>query len=236
VIAALTGVIKGGLGSRIRGDYLAVATLALGLLGRQIIINLEPLTGGSGGIGNLPAPEILGFGFVSTIQKYFLVYAALLLAAWVSRQLLRSRTGRAWVAMSEDETAAAAAGIDVNGARLRAFVLSSALAGLAGALYSSTFSIVDPDMLAFHVTTLVLTMVILGGAGSVIGAIIGATVIVLYDKVIVPQFAGLLALVWPENFFIGSAPDIRGASFFNFGIALYLTVLLRARRKRERSN
>jgi branched-chain amino acid transport system permease protein len=109
------------------------------------------------------------------------------------------------------------------------------LAGLAGALYASTFSFVEPDMLAFHITSLTLTMVILGGAGSVTGAIIGALIIVLYDKVIVPQLAGLLALVWPDNFFIGSAPDIRGASFFSFGIALYLTVLLRARRLRNGS-
>ena len=127
--------------------------------------------------------------------------------------------------------AASALGIDVNRARLLAFVLSSGLAGLAGSLYASTFSFADPDMLAFHVTTFALTMVILGGAGSVTGAMIGATTIVLLDKVVVPQLADWLALIWPKNFFIGSAPDIRGASFFNFGIALYLTVLFRARRK-----
>ena len=78
-------------------------------------------------------------------------------------------------------------------------------------------------------------MVILGGAGNVNGAILGAAVIVLYDKVIVNQIADWVALIWPTGLSIGSTgapPDIRGAAFFNFGIALYLTVLFRARKKR----
>jgi branched-chain amino acid transport system permease protein len=105
------------------------------------------------------------------------------------------------------------------------------LAGIAGVLYASTLSFVEPDLMAFHVSSMVLTMVILGGAGNVTGAMIGALAIILYDKSIIPQLADWLALIWPKNAFIGSVPDIRGASFFNFGIVLYLTVLLRARRK-----
>ena len=84
--------------------------------------------------------------------------------------------------------------------------------------------------MSFHISAMALTMVILGGAGDVSGAILGALTIVLYDKVIVGRIADLLALVWPAGLAIGSAPDIRGASFFNFGIALYLTVLLRAKK------
>ncbi len=233
--AALTGALKGGIAWRLRGDYLAVATLALGLLGRQVIVNLGSLTGGVGGLGSFPQPGFLGFTFGSPMAKYFLVFAVILVAAWASQRLIVSRSGRAWIAASEDELAALAVGIHVGRARLLAFVLSSALAGLAGSLFASTFSFADPDMLAFHITTFALTMVILGGAGSISGAIIGATTIVFLDKIFVPQLADWIALIWPKNFFIGAAPDIRGASFFNFGIALYLTVLLRARRKGNRS-
>jgi branched-chain amino acid transport system permease protein len=86
--------------------------------------------------------------------------------------------------------------------------------------------------MSFHISSLILTMVILGVAGSVNGAILGAAVIVLYDKVIVNQIADWVALIWPTGVMIDSAPDIRGAAFFNFGIALYLTVLFRARKKR----
>jgi branched-chain amino acid transport system permease protein len=234
--AILTGVIKGGLGSRLRGDYLAVATLALGLLGRQVIVNLRSWTGGAGGLGSFPGPAFLGLNLGTPLEKYFLVFAAVLFAVWISQRLRDSRSGRAWIATSEDETAAISVGIDVVRSRMMAFVLSSALAGLAGGLFASTFSLADPDMLAFHVTSIVLTMVILGGAGSTIGAIVGAVLIVLFDKLFVPQLADLVALIWPKNLFIGPVPDIRGANFFNFGIALYLTVLLRARRKNSDSS
>jgi branched-chain amino acid transport system permease protein len=90
---------------------------------------------------------------------------------------------------------------------------------------------VDPDTMSFHISSMILAMVILGGAGDVSGAILGAVAIVLYDKIFVPQLATWLALIWPSGLAIGSAPDIRGASFFNFGIALYLTVLWRARKR-----
>ena len=233
-VAALTGVLKGALSERLRGDFLAVATLALGLLGRQVLINLTPITGGAGGLGNIPAPRFLGFALITPIEKYFLVFGFLLLAVWLSQRLIDSRTGRGWIAASEDETASVSVGVNVPRARLVAFVLSSALAGLAGALYGGTFSFVEPDMMAFHITSMALTMVILGGAGNVTGAIVGAVTIILYDKVFVPQVADWVALIWPQNLAIGSAPDIRGASYFNFGIALYLTVLLRARSNQAR--
>jgi ABC-type branched-subunit amino acid transport system permease subunit len=231
IAAMLTGVIKGLLGSRLRGDYLAVATLALGLLGSQVLINLRSLTGGAGGLGNFPGPSFLGFKLDTPLERYFLVFGAVLLAIWVSQRLIQSRSGRAWIAISEDEMAAVSLGINVVRNRMLAFVLSSALAGLAGSLFASTFSFADPDMLAFHVTSIVLTMVILGGAGSTIGVIVGAAIIVLFDKVLVSQLADLVALIWPKNLLVGPTPDIRGANFFNFGMVLYLTVLLRARRK-----
>lgn len=231
--AALTGAIKGILGWRLRGDYLAVATLALGLLGSQVVLNLRSITGGAGGLGNFAQPTLFGINVGSPLAKYYLVFAAILFTIWLSQRIVNSRSGRAWIAASEDEMAAFSVGIQVERARLTASILSSALAGLAGALYASTFSFADPDMLAFHITTLVLTMVILGGAGSATGVILGAAAIIFYDKIFVSKVADLLALIWPKNLFIGSVPDIRGANFFNFGIALYLTVLLRARRKNK---
>lgn len=225
------GWMKGGLARRLRGDFLAVATLALGLLTRQAVINLNEWTGGTGGLGAFPALHIADITARSPSAKFYLVFLFVILAAWVSSRLMNSRTGRAWVASSEDEDAALASGVDAARVRARALVISSGLAGLAGALYAGTLLYVDPETLSFHITAMTLTMVILGGAGSVSGAILGALTIVLYDKVIVSRIADLLVLLWPSNLAIGSAPDIRGASFFNFGIVLYLTVLLRAKRK-----
>ncbi len=229
-VGAIFGMVKGGLAGRLRGDFLAVATLTLGLLARQVVINLGTLTGGAGGLGGFGPFHFLRLGLVSPTIKFYLVFAFVLLAAWASSRLIKSRTGRAWLASSEDELASLSLGVDVSRSRLWAFVVSSALAGLAGALYAGTLWYVDPDTMSFHISSLILAMVILGGAGDVSGAIIGAVVIVLYDKIFVPQLADWIALIWPSGLAIGSAPDIRGASFFNFGIALYLTVLWRARK------
>jgi branched-chain amino acid transport system permease protein len=232
IMGGLLGALKGGLARRLRGDFLAVSTLTLGLLVRQASINLSQWTGGAGGLGGFPSLHFLGWKLTDPDLRFYLVLLFVILTAVGGQRLLVSRTGRAFISASEDEGAAEAAGVDVNRARLQALVISSALAGLAGALYAGTFSYVDPELMSFHVSSLILTMVILGGAGNIPGAILGAAAIVLYDKVFVPRLADLAALIWPSGLAIGSAPDIRGASFFNFGIALYLTVLIRAHRRK----
>jgi branched-chain amino acid transport system permease protein len=233
-VGALLGAIKGLMARRLRGDFLAVATLTLGLLARQVIVNIPNLTGGVGGLGGFGPLHFLSLGLFSPTIKFYLVWIFVFLTAWVSVRLVESRTGRAWLASSEDEQASISVGVNVNRERLWAFMFSSALASLAGALYAGTFSYVDPETMSFHISSMVLAMVILGGAGDVSGAILGAAILVLYDKVIVSQIATWVALFWPKGWYIGATgapPDIRGASFFNFGIALYLTVLWRARRK-----
>jgi ABC-type branched-subunit amino acid transport system permease subunit len=198
------------------------------LITQQVIMNGGDLTGGSQGLSTLPSPHLFGIQIRTAFSQYYLVLAMVLTAAFVSGRLISSRTGRAWLASSEDETAAASFGINASGYRQLAFVIASMLAGIAGALYASTFSYIDPDIAAFHV----LAMVILGGAGSTTGAILGTVLIYSYDKVIIPQLAAVLALLWPQNVYIGMVPDIRGTNFFNFGIALYLTVLWRARQRK----
>lgn len=235
-LAGLFGAFKGGLARRLRSDYLAVATLALGLLAERVIDNLRGITGGIGGIAALPPPRIAGLPIVGQTQQYYFVFVFVLIIALFAQRLIRSRIGRAWVAASDDETAAESNGVNINRYKVLALTVSSAIAGLAGALYASTFAFVSPEMVAFHVSALTLAMVILGGAGSVSGAVLGAMLIIGYDQVIVPQFAAFVSQFWPQNTFIGSVPDLRGTSFFNFGLALYLTVWLRARQRKERGD
>src|SRR5271157_3543378 len=227
---ALSGLLKGGLAARMRGDYLVVGTLALGLMAQEVIINLN-VTGGPNGFSSLPPPHLFGFSLAAPSAEYYLVLVFVLLAAFLSLRLISSRTGRAWIASSEDETAAISFGVDAARYRLLAFVLSSALAGIAGALYASTFTYIDPSIAAFDVSSLILAMVILGGAGSVGGAMLGTALVYFYDKIFVPQLFAWLALLWPKGAYIGMVPDIRGTNFFNFGIVLYLTILWRARKK-----
>jgi branched-chain amino acid transport system permease protein len=231
VLTGLFGLLKGSAATRLRGDYLAVATLTLGLITQQVIVNASDITGGASGLSAVPVPHIFGFILFEPSAQYYLVFVVVLLASIATGRLMSSRTGRAWLAASEDETAAISMGVNASRYRQLAFVLSSALAGIAGALYASTFSYIDPDIAAFHISALLLAMVILGGAGSVTGAILGTVLIYSYDKVLIGQLFALLALLWPRGLFIGQVPDIRGTNFFNFGIALYLTVLWRARKK-----
>ncbi len=231
VIAAGFGALKGLTATRLSGDYLAVATLALGLMTQQVIVNISDLTGGASGLSSIPAPRLFGLVLSAPTAQYYLVLVFVVLAAIVSGRLMASRTGRAWLAQSEDETAASSSGVDAARYRMLAFVFSSALAGIAGALYASTFTYIDPSIAAFNVTSMLLAMVILGGAGSVNGAVLGTALIYFYDKSLVPQLFALLAALWPQGVYIGMVPNIRGTNFFDFGIALYLTVLWRARKR-----
>ncbi len=233
-VAGAFGLIKGRAATRLRGDYLAVATLALGLITQQVIMNGGNVTGASQGLSTIPPPQFLGFVFRTPTSQYYLVLGVVLVAALGSGRLIASRTGRAWLSSSEDEMAAVSSGINASAYRQLAFVLSSLLAGIAGALYATTFSYIDPDLAAFSTSAMLLAMVILGGAGSTTGAIIGTALIYSYDKFIIPELAALLAMLWPQGVYIGMVPDIRGTNFFNFGIALYLTVLWRARQKKLR--
>ncbi|HVN15380.1 MAG TPA: ABC transporter permease, partial [Anaerolineales bacterium] len=231
--AALFGALKGAMAGRLRGDYLAVATLALGLLAGDAITNGGDLTGGAGGLSVLPPPHLFGLTITAPSAQYYLVLLFVLLGALVTGRLIASRTGRAWIASSEDETAAESSGINAWRYRFLAFILSSAMAGVGGALYASTFTYIDPTLTSFDISSLMLAMVILGGAGSVSGTILGTSLIYLYDKILVPQFFALLAFIWPPNTYIGMVPNIRGTNYFDFGIVLYLTVLWRARGKKS---
>ena len=221
--AALFGVFNAALIFRMRSDYLAVVTLTYGLIIRQIILNLPDWTGGTGGRPALPPPILFTHRFNSETERYYLVLVIMLLVAIAVYRLIQSRTGRAFIAMGEDELAAASFGIHVTHYKSLAFILSTAIAGVAGALYASSTTYVDPDMGDFRVSMMILAMVIISGAGSVPGAIVGAIIISLYDRLMIPWLGSALAQATNNTF------DIRQLSYLTFGLAVYLTVLLRAR-------
>ncbi len=225
-LAALFGQLKGRLALHLRQDYLAVAMLTLGLMLPQVITNLT-WTGGVGGLAALPPPEILGHPLRLPVEKYYLIAALILGVVWGSRRLLRSALGRAWRAGSADEVAAVSCGINVSATRTLAFGLSAAVAGLAGSLYVGSFAYIAPDLLEFPILAMLLAMVILGGSGSVAGAMLGALLVIAYDKLLIPWLGQALLVFQPQGLQIGSAPDLRGVSYFSFGLVIYLTVLWR---------
>ena len=223
IAAAAFGVVNAVLVERMRNDYLAVVTLAFGLMVKQAIVNLSDLTGGNSGLPALPPPILFGQALSSPTARYFLLLAFVVILAFGVQRLIRSRVGRAFMAIGEDDVAASASGVNVGHYKRLAFVLGTAIAGVAGVLYAASISYVDPDIADFRISMMVLAMVIVSGAGSVPGAIIGAAVITLYDRLAIPVVGDWLSRS------LGAQFDIRQVSYLTFGLALYLTVLLRAR-------
>lgn len=229
-VAALFGAVNGWLTLRLRSDYLAIVTLAFGHVVYQTVINLNAWTGGIGGISALPAPQVLTFALQTPTERYYLALALVLLTLVVSQRLLHSRLGRAWRAIGDDEVAAASSGIDVLRVRVLAFIIATCVAGMAGALYVGVFSHISPDQIDFSMSAMLLAMVVVGGAGSVPGVVLGVLAIASYDRLLLPWLGGVLAPYRVEQGGLSALLDLRELNFLAFGLVLYLTVWLRARR------
>lgn len=159
---------------RLRGDYLAVVTMGFGEIARLTINNLDALTNGPKGIQVRPWRPLALLAKDPNVQFYWLIAAAVLAGAFASRRLVDSRVGRAWVAIREDETAARLSGIPVAHYKLLAFTLSGAYAGLAGSLFALWEQFVTPESFVFWESVLVVSIVVLGGLGSIAGVLVGA--------------------------------------------------------------
>jgi len=169
---------------RLRGDYLAIVTLAFGEMVRIILNNWDSLTGGPNGILGVKRPEISGIEFTSPIHFYYLILIMTILLVFVTRRLIASRVGRALMAIREDELAAEAMGINTSRMKLLAFSIGAAYAGAAGAFFAAKQGFVSPESFNFLESVLVLCMVVLGGMGTLFGPILGAAILVLLPEVL----------------------------------------------------
>lgn len=171
----------------LRGDYLCIVTIALGEIVRLVLINNPGgLTGGPNGVVGIARPVFLGHVIRTPMDFYFLVWAVVILCAIGLRQLQRSRIGRAWNYIREDEIAAEAMGVDVRALKLLAFVVGAALAGLAGNIFAAKMRMVSPDSFTFMESCLMFCIVLLGGMGSIPGTILGAALVVLFPEIFRP--------------------------------------------------
>lgn len=191
--SALFGLAVGLAVSRLKGHYIGLVTLAIGAIVYILLVNLPGLTGGTDGISHIHAPEafghsfrttltVLGRTYPNTVNFYYLVAAFVLLAIIGAEHLDNSRVGRAWAALREDEAAAECSGVDVRKYRLLAFVTASFYAGVAGSLFASMIGYVNPDNFTFSQSLLFVLMVLLGGSGSVRGAILGAIALTIIPE------------------------------------------------------
>ena len=183
---------------RLRGIYMALATLAFGLLIDSLTVGLSDLTGGPSGLTGVPHFAIGSYTFADPRANYYLAWGVALVVFMLLANLLRSDFGRALRAIRTDQTAALALGIDVPRYKLYAFLIGAACASLAGSLYAFYFQFLSPDMVSTPRSLEYVTMLVIGGEGSLAGPLLGVLLLVLLPTAIQPLnqaktlFAGLV--------------------------------------------
>jgi branched-chain amino acid transport system permease protein len=252
--AALVGVVTTAPTLRLRGDYLALVTLGFGIIITRLIVNFDPITDGTKGLTpvspnlfpGIEDPELpkYGPGWNNTWRKYpymyFLCLGVLALVVIGLRNLERSRLGRAWVALREDELAASCMGLNPARLKLSAIALGAALAGLAGALYAvAQDGTTEPKAYDFNRSMITICCVILGGLGNRPGVLLGVVLLVGYDQILTPLLDNWIQQqkLNPEG---KEYLKVSGWRLFIFGVALILMMRFRpegllpeARHKRE---
>ena len=206
LVAALVGALISIPVLRLRGDYLAIVTLGFGEITRLLLLNLRNITNGSQGIIRIDKPVLFGMTFNTGVHFYFLIIVLIVFFVFITNRLIKSKVGRAWLAIREDEDVAEISGVNTVWYKLLAFALGAFIGGVAGVVFAAWQGSIFPDNFNLLASINVLCLIILGGLGNQYGVILGAL--------------GLIAL-----------PDLlRGFSDFRmliFGILLVVMMILK---------
>ncbi|MCX5516088.1 branched-chain amino acid ABC transporter permease [Kaistia algarum] len=239
ILAALWGIMLGFPVLRLRGDYLAIVTLAFGEIIRLVLINFRELTNGSSGISSIPKITLFGIRFdaspdgfakmfdlpmSSAYYKIFLYYLILLLAlltAFVTLRLRKLPVGRAWEALREDEIACRSLGINTTNTKLTAFALGAMFGGFAGSFFAARQGFVSPESFVFMESAVIVAIVVLGGMGSMIGVALAAVAMIGGTELL--RELDFLKAVFGDNF----DPDQFRMLFF--GLAMVLIMIWKPR-------
>ncbi len=236
ILAAFWGMLLGFPVLRLRGDYLAIVTLAFGEIIRLILLNWQHVTGGPNGITGIPRPTFFGIPLTNTedglaaklgiayspthriVFLFYLILALALLTNWVTIRLRRLPIGRAWEALREDEVACRALGINTTKTKLTAFATGAMFGGFAGAFFATRQGFISPESFTFQESALVLAIVVLGGMGSQLGVALAAVAMIGgfelfrgFDqyRMLVFGLAMVLLMIWRPRGLIGHrAPTV----------------------------
>ncbi|MGH2451493.1 MAG: branched-chain amino acid ABC transporter permease [Candidatus Limnocylindria bacterium] len=194
VVAAIFGVIIGAPTLRLRGDYLAIVTLGFGEIIPLVIRNTPQFTRGVQGMNPIALPELpfVRFGVIDLDPWYYLVIVVVLGSVFLTARLRSSRIGRAWMAVREDEVAAASMGVNLVTTKLFAFALGASFSGFAGSIWASHIQVISPDQFSFAISIFVLAMIILGGMGNIWGVIAGGLILGGFDRVLFERLNELI--------------------------------------------
>jgi branched-chain amino acid transport system permease protein len=216
IIAGLFGFIIGFPALRISGMYLGLTTMGFGFIIRRLIIALREWTQGSGGLV-VSSPELFGFTIKGDWANYFLVWIFALLAIVASRRMMKSKIGRAFMAIRDSEQAAEASGINLAQYKMMSFFISGVFAGLAGVLMAHTNHFISTDHFDNMLSIYFIIMVLVGGMGSIYGAVLGTIFIVFLENLIVPVVEG-----WLHVMFQNEAGDVESLIF---GLIMFLFII-----------
>ena len=214
LLAAAVGVVVGLPALRVKGIYLGIATLAFGFIVEEVFARWESLTGGNAGM-HVKSPAIFGWKIDSSEGFYFICLVTVVLVTFGVLNLLRSSTGRAFVAIRDSEISAQSMGIHLARYKTLAFALSAALAGLGGALYAHKLRFLSPDQFSIIQSIDLLLLVVIGGLGSVHGAFLGAMFLIA-----MPQLISMTKDYLPDS--IGQAPGLQAVVYGAVLIAFVL--------------
>ncbi len=249
LFAAFWGIVLGAPTLRLRGDYLAIVTLGFGEIVPVVFLNLDKFTNGTNGLVGVRSPAFFGIEWstFTPLPYYYLILALIALTIFANIRLRDSRLGRAWVAIREDEIAAASSGVNLVNTKLFAFAAGAFFSGIAGAYSAAKLGGVSPDTFGFGDSVIYLAMVVIGGIGSIPGVIVGALTVYAINLFILAQLDTQASD--PNNFLYGFnqfiVHYIPGFTFGNirnliFGLVLVVVMIFRpeglipnARRRRE---
>ncbi|MGL1861768.1 MAG: branched-chain amino acid ABC transporter permease [Pseudodesulfovibrio sp.] len=185
VLGTLLGIVLGFPVLRLRGDYLAIVTLGFGEIIRLVLENWGDITMGPSGISNISRPGFFGMKMTivdSTIYMYYIMIGLVIFTIFCVNRLQNSRIGRAWLALREDEIACQAMGIDKMKTKLMAFALGATWAGMAGVVFAAKTTFINPASFTFWESAIILSIVVIGGMGSIRGVIVGAIILILVPE------------------------------------------------------
>src|SRR5258708_4668096 len=252
-VAAGFGLILGAPTLRLRGDYLAIVTLGFGEIVPRVFKNAAAWTSGVNGVSALDKPQlpywvsgpwvgeplqfVRDLKIVAPLGFYVIMVLLLGVSIVLVNNLRKSRVGRAWMAVREDEVAAAAMGVNTVRIKLLAFAIGAAFSGFAGAYYGAKLSLVSPENFGFAVSITILVMIVLGGMGNIPGVIVGSLLIYYVIFIFLPELPplaegwaaqlGFSSLVPPNGEWPGIGQEVQRLKLLLFGIILVTTMLLR---------
>ena len=178
IASGLLGLVIGYVSLRIKGPQFAILTLGFGAILHSVFINWVDVTNGPLGITKIPPPHLPGIDFGAATTYFYLVLIFVVAAMYLCHALVSSRTGRAFIAIRENDALAASVGIDVFRFKLLGFVLATMMVGVAGSLYAHYLQVITPELFTLQYMAPMVIMVIVGGKGTITGPVIGALVYV----------------------------------------------------------